>query len=116
MRQRRGRLLKSMEESVVIRREMKQRRANDPEFTYPVGEAPVKAVILPQRFNPELQSIEIHNTRYVCNIVPPLPEIRSTDEVVRNAGMDTEEVLTVAEVSTVQGIQQLILESKASIA
>lgn len=110
MRRIRGRLLKAMEESVVIRRENPQARPGEPEFLYPVG-AMVMAVILPQRFVEEVDAVLVHRTRYVCNIVPPLPEIRPTDELVRESG----DTLTITETTIVQGVQQLILELPTSV-
>ena len=115
MKQRRGRLLKAMEESVVIRRTNSQRRAGEPEFLTPMGADNVMAVILPQRFNPDVAATTTDEIRYVCNLVPPIPDIRPTDELVRRSGQPREEVLTITETTSVQGVQQLILTTNRRV-
>ena len=108
MRTIRGRLMKSMEEDIVIRREEPLTET----LTFPLGESPIKGVILPAPVAVTVgDTIEVEN-RYLCNIIPPQPSIRRTDQVIRNYGQPTQEVLTVTESTTVQGTQQLNLENK----
>ena len=112
MRQRRSGFLRQEEEEVVIRRENPQRRAGEPEFLYPIGESPIKALILPERFVNEVGAVLVQDTRYVCNITPPRQGIRTDDELVRQT---SGEELTITESVTVQGIQQLTLVKKSSV-
>ena len=125
MRAIRGRLLKAMEEEVTIRRAIPQRRSGDPEFTYPCSEdilvnVPVKVVILPYRGDAELDELIKVDYAYRCNVVPPCLAIRQDDQVVRTRPAEQraigkpEQILIVKQVTTVQNIQQLILQEKVA--
>ena len=108
--------MRSMQETVTLRRARPQRRDGESEFI-PVIAPPSTvdtAVILPDQFKNDLGEVTIIDDRYVCNLVPPVPEIRRNDEVVRFDNEPNEEVLTVVEITTVQGIQQLILLDKTA--
>lgn len=112
----RGRFLRDLEEQVVVRRENPQRRSGEDEFIYPIPPkdgSPVKAAILPYRGDADLGDVITTNYSYRCNFVPPHPEIRVDDEVVRYVGQGArEKVLTTKQVTTVEGVQSLILQDK----
>ena len=114
MRTIRGRLLRSMEEEIIVRRGRPQRRSGESEFIYPVGESPVKAAILPYRGDAELSDVVHVDYSYRCNFVPPRPEIRVDDEVVRflDKPENLQKKLTVKQETTVEGVQSLILQDK----
>ena len=116
MRLIRGRLLKNMEEEVIVRRETPQRRANEDEFTYPTGSMREKAVILPYRGDAELTELVHTDYSYRCNFVPPRREINIDDEIVRypDERDRLQKVLTVKQVTTVEGVQSLILQDKVA--
>ena len=100
---------------MVIRRTNPQRREGEPEFLTPMGADDAMAVILPQRFDPDVAAQTTDEIRSVCNLVPPIPDIRPTDELIRRSGDSREEVCTVTEITTVQGIQQLILTTNRRV-
>lgn len=115
MRRTQSPLYRELAEEVVIRRPRPQRRADEPEFMYPVGESPLEVVIAPARLVTDLgTSLQVEN-QYRCNLIPPRAEIRNLDEVVRTQIDNAQgRVLTVIETRTVRGIQQLRLENRVN--
>jgi len=115
MRHRRGAFLRSLEEDIIVRRENVQTQDSDPEFTYPVGSAAIKAVILPNRGDADVGSYVVQDFQFLCNLTPPRSAIRIADEIVRNSGSADESVLTVKQTTTVREIQQLSLVMKNNV-
>ena len=110
MRRKRGRLYKSMQENITIERQPVL--GGDP-VPLPGVLWPVPVVIAPDRLVSQLEdALEIEN-RYRCNIIPPIPDVRPTDRVVRHDVTTAHgKILTVTEERTVRDMQQLVLTNR----
>ena len=109
---RRSHFLRSLEEDIIVRRKRSQRRSDETEFIYPIGEAPIKAIIRPARHTTDTETIVALNFDYICNITPIRPEIRLNDQIVRFAGKPHEQVLIVTFVDPVEKILRLELRDR----